>query len=86
MSRLVTVNVFREDTGESMAGIKVSLSGGYGESRTDRRGKATFVIPSDVSYICVYVNGSTAYDGYVSNIAKGLHVMVSPSGYFVKRV
>jgi len=85
MSKLITVNVFREDTMSSVSGIKVVLGGGYGESRTNRNGNVSFMVPNSVSSIDIYVSGSTAFSGYLSRLSSnGLNVLVSSSGYYKK--
>jgi len=83
MSSVLVVKVFREDTRQTVSGIRVTVSGGYGEKYTDGNGKAVFELPDGVNYVDVYVNGS-----HVKNhdITKGdLMPLVSPSGYYTGR-
>ena len=84
MSSVLVVKVFREDTRQTVSGIRVSLGGGYGETKTDNKGKAVFVLPDGVNYVDVYVNGSHVKNHYVAD--GDLMPLVSSSGYYMGKV
>ena len=85
MSKLIVVHTFNKDTMQSVSGIRVALSGGYGEATTDASGKAVFHVPGNVGYLYVFVSGMEAFRGYIYDIPSGgLNVLVTPSGYFYK--
>ena len=80
MAYLITVNVFREDTGQSQAGVPVSLSlSGY-NGKTDSNGKVSFSVPEDAGYITVYIYGSTAISGYPYEL-RNINAFVSSSSF-----
>jgi len=82
MAYLITVHTFREDTGQSMAGVPVSLSlSGY-SAKTDSSGKVSFRVPDDSGDIYIYVNGTQIpKHGYAYDLRE-VNVLVSASGYF----
>jgi hypothetical protein len=87
MSKLVVVHVFNRDTNKSVGGIRVTLSGGYGEKKTDDSGKAVFRVPDDIGYFYIYVSGTEAFRGYDYDIpSDGLNVLVTSSGYYYKTI
>ena len=82
MAYLITVNVFREDTGQSMAGVPVSLNlSGYSD-KTDSRGRVTFNVPDNSGDIYIFVNGKQIpKHGYAYDL-RNVNVLVTSSGYF----
>lgn len=76
--QLIEVVVFRKDGGRtvSVPGANVVIGGGYGQARTGLDGKATFTLPSTLSRIEVYVNGTQQYAGYIYDMPQPLVVVL----------
>lgn len=86
MAYLITIHVFREDTGQSMAGVPVSLSlSGYND-KTDSSGRVSFNVPDNSGDVYIFVNGTQIpKHGYPYDL-RNVNVMVTPSGYFSRMV
>lgn len=80
MSSIIVVKTYEKDTRQVVEGILVTLGGGYGEIKTNKKGKAIFEIPDGINYIDVYVSGSFVKNHYVTD--GDLNVFVSSTGYF----
>jgi len=74
--QLIEVYVFRKSDGKSVLGANVVLGGNRGSKKTDKDGKAVFMLPSNVSTIDIYVNGTTQYSGYISNLPQPFIVKI----------
>jgi len=74
-SKLLEIIVFKEKDNTPYPGANVSI-GGYSNlsKTTDENGKASIVLPFDTGEVSIYVNGTTAYSGYVSEIPAPLIV------------
>ena len=77
-TQLIEVHVFREVGGRriSVQGANVVLGGGYGRTRTNRDGRAVFIIPANVSAISIYVNGTLRYSGPIYKMPKPFTVLI----------
>lgn len=63
-TKIITLYVKNKD-GKVLSGVRVTVSGGGGEWKTDKQGKVDIVLTGSKKDI--YVDGKTAYSGFVSN-------------------
>lgn len=69
MAKIITVSVYRNDNNDAYPGAKVTVGGHSNLSTTtDRSGRAVIHFPYDDGSIDIYVNGETAYSGFVSGV------------------
>lgn len=69
MAKIITVSVYRKDNNEAYPNAKVTVGGHSNLSTTtDRSGRAVIHYPYSDGSIDIYVNGETAYSGFVGNI------------------
>lgn len=86
MAYMIKVTAFREDTGQTMAGVPVSLSLSGFSGKTDGSGQIKFKVPENSGDIYIYVNGKEIpKHGYAYEL-RDVDVYVSASGYFSKMV
>ncbi len=69
MAKNIIVNVYRNDNNEAYPNAKVTVGGHSSLSTTtDNSGRAVINFPYSDGSVDIYVNGETAYSGFVSNI------------------
>ncbi len=69
MAKIIIVNVYRNDNNEAYPNAKVTVGGHSGLSTTtDSSGRAVINFPYSDGSVDIYVNGETAYSGFVSAV------------------